>query len=219
MSQYYRGAMTFWFKPDEYMYTRGSSRQHCYWTVQWVLFIPVPVYECVWLENPLNDNEPLDVTVHKVLAYDDYTTADQIILRGGGAAEHEVLTLTYNATDPNIPLNWSKRSISLSNDDVAGQSLCAASVHPGSQQTIHRGGWLVEDRPATEYEIQYVLTRVTELKLRASYPVMAIRSVCSVNPEPPTGCPGYVDSTEPIPLGYVGGYFDEIRITKPLPAI
>jgi hypothetical protein len=218
MSQYYRGEISFWFKPDENMYTLGSARRHCYWTVVWVLFIPVPVEQCVWLQNPLNDVEPLNVTVHDVLAYDDYTTADQIVLRGGGSTDYEVLTLTYNPTidHKRIPLEWQKRVISLSNDDSAGNSLCVKEDHPESGKALLRGCWLVEDRAATEYEIQYVLNKVTELKLRASYPVLAIRKVCSVNPEPATGCPSYVDSTEKIPLGYVGGYFDEIKITKPL---
>jgi hypothetical protein len=40
--------------------------------------------------------------------------------------------------------------------------------------------------------------------------------VCSVSPEPPTGCPSFVDSTAPIPLGCAGGCFDEIKISKPL---
>jgi len=219
LSYYYRGEFSFWFKPDEALFRSGvTTRVHCYWTVTWILFIPVPVEKCVVLPVQLSDYEPLDVTVHQVHAYDDYTTADQIVLRGGGTQDFEVLTLTYNppSSEKRIPLEWRKGVISLSNDDTAGNSLCREEVHPGSGKTELRGCWLVEDREATEYEIQYVLNKVTELKLRASYPVLAITKVCSVSPEPAAGCPSYVDSTEPIPLGYVGGYFDEIKITKPL---
>lgn len=215
-SDYYRGELSFWFKPDEALYRSGiATRRHCYWTVIWVLFIPIPVENCVWLQIPLSDVEKLDVNAHKVIALDDYTTADQVVLRGGGANDYEVLTLTYNPKDVQIPLEWSKRVISLSNDDTAGSSLCVKQVQAGSQKEVLRGCWLVEDRVATEYEIQYVLSNVKELKLRASYPVMAITKVCSVNPEPATGCPDFVDSTDPIPMGYVGGYFDEIKIAKP----
>jgi hypothetical protein len=219
MSQYYRGEMSFWFKPDEALHRSGiTTRVHCYWTVIWVLFVPIPVEQCVVLPVPLASDERLDVKVHSVEAYDDYTTADQVVLRGGGVNDHEVLTLTYNPPRESkvIPLEWQKRTISLSNDDIAGASLCVKEPHAPSGKTLLRGCWLVEDREATEYEIQYVLNKVTELKLRASYPVLAVTKVCSVNPEPATGCPGYVDSTAPIPLGYVGGYFDEIKITKPL---
>lgn len=219
MTQYYRGEMSFWFKPDEALFRSGvTTREHCYWDVIWVLFIPIPVERCVILQVPLSDTEKLDVSVHSVEAYDDYTTADLIVLRGGGVNDYEVLTLTYNppTADKLIPLEWRKRVVSLSNDDVAGEPLCKEETHPVSGKKQLRGCWLVEDRAATEYEIQYVLNKVTELKLRASYPVLAVVKVCSVNPEPPTGCPSYVDSTAPIPLGYVGGYFDEIKITKPL---
>jgi hypothetical protein len=219
MSQYYRGEISFWFKPDEELLRSGiTTRRHCYVRVIWILFIPIPIEECVTLQVPLSDREKLNVQVHDVLTYDDYTTADQLVLRGGGSTSFEVLTLTYNPINEHkrIPLEWSKRVVSLSNDDSAGQSLCVSEQHPASGKTLLRGCWLVEDRAATEYEIQYVLSKVTELKLRASYPVLAITKVCSVNPEPEAGCPSYVDSTDKIPLGYVGGYFDEIKITKPL---
>ena len=210
-SKYYRGEMSFWFKPDETMITRGAASQHCYWTVEWVLFVPVPVYRCVSLQNPLNEDEPLSVQTHTVFVYDDYTTADQLVMRGGGTQDFEVLTLTYNPKQIIIPLQWGKHVVPLSNFDSADQLLC-------DYPTDTKGCWLVEDRLATEYEIQYVLTDVRQLNLRASYPVKAVRKVCSVYPEPPTGCPGYVDSNEPIPLGYVGGYFDEIKFTMPLAA-
>lgn len=219
MSQYYRGEMSFWFKPDEALLRSGiADRVHCYWDVVWILFVPIPVERCQVLQVPLADFEKLDVNVHRVEAFDEYTTADQIVLRGGGVEDYEVLTLTYNPTsdEKRVPLDWRKHLISLSNDDVAGKTLCKEETHSSSGAKQVRGCWLIEDRAATEYEIQYVLSKVTELKLRASYPVLAVVKVCSVNPEPPTGCPSYVDSTEPIPLGYVGGYFDEIKVTKPL---
>lgn len=152
MTQYYRGEMSFWFKPDETLFRSGvTTREHCDWDVIWVLFIPIPVERRVILQVPLSDNEKLAVNVHSVEAYDDYTTADLIVLRGGGVNDYEVLTLTYNppTADKLIPLEWRKRVVSLSNDDVAGESLCKEETHPVSGKKHLRGCWLVEDRAAS----------------------------------------------------------------------
>jgi hypothetical protein len=207
-SDYYRGELTFWLKPYEAMYFYGTrTYRHCYWELVWWV-PPIWDYKCVWLLREIRDEEPIGLT-DRVQAWDEYTSADQVVLRGGGALPHEVLTLTYNPKDPTIALQWQKRTISLSNDDIAGKSLCDASL---------RGCWLVEDRPATEYEIQYVLSDVTELRMRASYPVLAIRKICLDDPPPapPAPCANSVDAPDPIPLGYVGSYLDEIKVTKPM---
>ena len=105
---------------------------------------------------------------------------------------------------------WQKLVLSLSNDDSAGVLLCS--------EQDPRGCWQVEDRIATEGEIQYVLGDLKEFRIRASYPVYATLQVCDVDPLPAgtEECPKYVDSPSPIPLGFVGGYFDEIRLTKPV---
>jgi len=58
---------------------------------------------------------------------------------------------------------------------------------------------------------------VKELRLRGSYPVHATQ-FCSVDEATlPAGtrCPSHVDYPTPVPLGFVGGYFDEIKITQP----
>ena len=206
-SDWYRGELSYWYKPDEKMYTQGASRTYCYIDIEWVLFIPVPVTRCYTLKDPRNAIEDVLPTTHKVLVQDGYTTADQIVLRGGGTNANEVLTMTYNQKDDEIPLKWNKIVVRFSNEDAAGALLCDV---PKST----RGCWMVEDRLATEYEIQYVLKNVTQLRIRGSYPGMGVLRVCSVDPEPATGCPSYVDTTKPVFLGYVGGFFDEIKVTK-----
>ncbi|HEX5640443.1 MAG TPA: thiol-activated cytolysin family protein [Burkholderiaceae bacterium] len=206
-SDYYRGELSFWFKPDENMYTDGAAQLHCYYRTIWILFVPIQQKVCYWFENPLKGVEELGPTTHKVLVEDGYTTADHIVMRGGGLLANEVLTLTYNPKEQELPMRWSRHAVKLSNVDSAGKLLCTA--------TDTKGCWLVEDRIATEVEIQYVLKRVTDLRIRASYPVLGVRRVCTIEPAPGAACPSYVDASEPIHLGYAGGYFDEIKVTKP----
>lgn len=207
-SDYYRGELSFWFKPDENMYTDGAMQLHCYYRVRWILFIPIVEKVCYWLENPLKGTEELGPSSHKILVQDGYTTADHIVLRGGGSLGNEVLTLTYNPKEDELPMRWTRHAVKLSNVDSAGQMLCKPPEDT-------KGCWMVEDRVATEVEIQYVLKRVTDLRLRASYAVMGVRRVCTIEPAPGATCPSYVDASEPIHLGYAGGYFDEIKVTKP----
>jgi hypothetical protein len=100
--------------------------------------------------------------------------------------------------------------LSLSNDDSAGRSLCVET-----DADYPRGCWLVEDRLATESEIQYVLANIQSFRIRASYPVYR-SEVCNLSPLPDgTPCPAYTQ-TALFPLGFVGGYFDEIKVTKPV---
>ncbi|MGZ8272701.1 MAG: thiol-activated cytolysin family protein [Burkholderiaceae bacterium] len=207
-SDYYRGELSFWLRPYDAMSFLGvRTYRHCYLALIWPI-PPIFDYRCVTLAQTIADDEPVGVN-DRVMAWDEYTTADQIVLRGGGSEPYEVLTLTYNPKDPAIALQWQKRSVSLSNDDLAGKSLCDAQL---------KGCWLVEDRPATEHEIQYVLSNVTELRVRASYPVLRTVKVCTDVPAPipPSPCVKSVDSSEKIPLGYVGSYLDEIKVTKPM---
>lgn len=210
MRPYYRGELSFWYKPDEQMHGQAaSSTQYC-WT-HWILYFP-PIWEtrCATLQTAIPADVPLKPT-DQVYIYDDQTTADQIVLRGGGTdAAGTLLTLTYNPkqTERRMSHGWQKLVLSLSNDDSAGARLCA--------DDDPRGCWMVEDRIATEGEIQYVLGDLKEFRIRASYPVYATLPVCSVDPLPAgTPCPSYVDSASPIPLGFVGGYFDEIKLTRP----
>jgi hypothetical protein len=219
MTDFYRGEMTFWYRPDEFMYTDGTPVRRCYTTIIWILFIPIPVETCYWLPSPLRGSEQLTIGEHTVLAHDDSTTADQIVLRGGSQTnDYERLTLTYNPVDPTLPLEWQRHAISLSNDDAAGHSLCVAKdvKDPATgavKKTEYYGCWVIEDRPATEYEIQYVLSYVSQLKLRASNAVHAMRDVCTQDDV--ANCTTY--TPKEVLLGYVGGYFDEIKITKPQP--
>jgi hypothetical protein len=205
---FYRGELSFWYKPGEQLTNQAAGTvRHC-WTV-WYLFVPVT--RCVDLPAAL----PATMTLKpsdQIYVYDSLTTADQIVMRGGGTdALGTILTLTYNPKedDRRMTQSWQKLVLSLSNDDNAGRRLCADSDP--------RGCWLIEERIATEEEIQYVLGSVKELRVRASYPVYATQ-FCSVDEATlPAGtlCPSYVDYPSPVPLGFVGGYFDEIKITKP----
>ncbi len=215
LNAYYRGELSFWHRPDDTLYWDGSPRRLCYIDIIWVLFIPVPVERCYWLPSPFAGAQPLEVEKHTVFAYDDSTTADQIVLRGGSQAnEYERLTLTYNPKNAVLPLEWKKYVVSLSNDDSAGNSLCEAReirdpVTNELKRIAYYGCWLVEDRPATEFEIQYVLGYVTELKLRASNSVHETREVCTDD-----ACT--TKETRDVLIGYVGTYFDEIKLTKPM---
>ncbi|TXC66995.1 hypothetical protein FSC37_18190 [Piscinibacter aquaticus] len=178
MRPYYRGELSFWYKPDEQMHGQAaSSTQYC-WT-HWILYFP-PIWEtrCATLQTAIPADVPLKPT-DRVYIYDDQTTADQIVLRGGGTdAAGTLLTLTYNPkqTERRMSHGWQKLVLSLSNDDSAGARLCA--------DDDPRGCWMVEDRIATEGEIQYVLGDLKEFRIRASYPVYATLPVCSVDPLP-----------------------------------
>lgn len=212
MSTYYRGELSFWYKPGERLVNQSlGTTTHC-WTV-WYLFIPVT--RCATLPAAL----PAIVTLKasdKVFIYDELTTADQIVLRGGGTdAGGNILTLTYNPKEDRRQMtqSWQKLVLTLSNHDSAGQPLCRET-----DTDYPRGCWLVEERLATEDEIQHVLGNIQHFRIRASYPVYMTQT-CSVPEDTlPAGtvCPSYVDLPEPVPLGFVGGYFDEIKMTKPV---
>lgn len=209
-SDFYRGELSFWFKPDENVHLKGEAPSYCYW-----VFWPF-VQRCVDLPQPIK-TQPLRET-DRVLAYDQVTTFDQLVLRGGGdpGSDYAVLTLTYNPKPPAagalpvLPTGWSKRAFALTNHDTDGNSLCDAEAAGPL-----RGCWLVEDRTATEEEIKYALANVRELRIRASYPVTGTRQICR---EGVTPCEP-VDSPDPIPFGYIGGYFDEVKLTKGSPGL
>jgi hypothetical protein len=138
-----------------------------------------------------------------VRAFDDVTTFDQVVLRGG-TPPFGVLTITYNPKDVDIGLNWKRQSIPLSNDSKFN-SQCDRS------DMAKRGCWLIEDRIASEEEIKFVLAKITDFRFRASYPLQ--RRMCAdgsaYNPAAP--CAGEAIY---IPYGYVGGFFDEVRLSK-----
>ena len=212
MSSYYRGELSFWYKPGEKLVNQSlGSTTHC-WTV-WYLFIPIT--RCTTLPAALPANVTLKAS-DKVYIYDELTTTDQLVLRGGGTdAAGNMLTLTYNpkADRRQMTQSWQKLVLTLSNHDGAGQPLCRET-----DPDFPRGCWLVEERLATEDEIQHVLGNIQHFRIRASYPVY-LTQTCSVPEDTlPAGtvCPSYVDLGEPVPLGFVGGYFDEIKMTKPV---
>lgn len=211
-SSYYRGELSFWYKPGEKLINQSlGTTTHC-WTV-WYLFIPIT--RCANLPAALPANVTLKAS-DEVYVYDELTTADQIVLRGGGTdADGSMLTLTYNPKEAGRKMaqSWQKLVLTLSNHDSAGQPLCKEG-----DPDFPRGCWLVEDRLATESEIQHVLGNLQHFRIRASYPVYMTQA-CSVAEDTlPAGelCPSYVDLPDPVPLGFVGGYFDEIKMTKPV---
>ena len=204
-SSFYRGELSFWYKPDATLYgeAMGTTQQcwrHYYW-----YFPPLWEIRCADLPAPVPANLAL-TPEHKVFVYDAQTTADQIVMRGGGdAASGTLLTITYNPkeTQRQMSQGWQKLTLSLTNHDNAGQPLCTPADPWGC--------WMVEDRMATEDEIKLVLTNLVSLRLRASYPVYA--KGCSV--PVPSGQSCAAASVVDVPLGFVGGYFDEIKIAKP----
>lgn len=204
-SDFYRGELSFWYKPAEVMKGQQLGTTRYCWT-HWILYFP-PIWETRCANLPV----PLEATVRlqpsdEVYVYDSQTSTDQIVLRGGGSdADGTNLTLTYNPKEGQrrMSQSWQKLVLDLRNDDNAGALLC--------ERSNPRGCWLVEDRIATEAEIRYVLNDIKEFRIRASYPVYR---TCEADPVPPGAvCPR--PFPEPVPLGFVGGYFDEIKVTKP----
>ncbi|MBI5716523.1 MAG: thiol-activated cytolysin family protein [Burkholderiales bacterium] len=205
-TDFYKGELSFWFKPDESvrMKRAATNPRHCFWVI-WPF-----VQQCVTLPLPI-DTQPLQETDH-VLAYDQITTFDQVVLRGGGSPDSDVavLTLTYNPKETELGKDWRRHAIALTNDDKSGNSTCAR------QGTQWRGCWLVEDAVASEEQIRYVLANLRELRIRASYPVTGTRKIC--RDPAPAPCVE-IDSPDPIPFGYIGGYFDEVQLSKRSPGL
>lgn len=188
-SDFYRGELTFWFKPEENLINR---------TIGTYCFRPIPFLPPICWPGLVLTQVPLD-SDFKVTTDDQVTTFDQVVMRGG-TPPFAVLTLTYNPKDTQIPREWRKHVFALTNDRV--RSTC----DPTSST---RGCWMVEDKIATEEQIRYVLTNVTDLRIRASYPVQ--RHLCTDQPPPadPANCTAWVDA----PFGYVGGYIDEVKLS------
>lgn len=186
-SDFYKGELTFWFKPEENVLNKVMGR-YC---VR-VLFV-----NYCW-DGLVQQSEPLteDFTV---TADDAVTTFDQVVMRGG-TEPFAVLTLTYNPKDVSFPREWKKHAFALTNDRT--KSACDPTVST-------RGCWMVEDRVASEEQIRYVLAKVTDLRIRASYPVQ--RRLCADQPPPAdlSTCSNWVSA----PYGYVGGYFDEVKMS------
>lgn len=209
LGAYYGGELSFWYKPAEVMSVeQQGTTEHC-WT-HWIWYFP-PIWEtlCETLPVPISGTIALQPS-DDVYVYDEQTTADQIILRGGGAeGSGTLLMLTYNPRTEQRQMSqgWQKLVLSLSNTDSAGGLLCPVADPQGC--------WLAEDRIATEEEIQYVLDSLQDFRIRASYPVYR-NEVCEVPVESGAACPSYLPLAQPIPLGFVGGYFDEIKLTKPV---
>ena len=188
---FYRGELTFWFKPDEYIRSEDTGR-YCYYPFPFMPWYEVCVDELVEQQMPLDED-------YLVFAYDDVTTFDQVVLRGG-TEPYAVLTLTYNPAEVDVPREWRKHTVALTNDLVSGA--CDPSIST-------QGCWLVEDRVATEEEIRFVLENVTDMRLRASYPVH--RTLCAEE-LPPGADPASCEEWVQVPFGYVGGYFDEVKL-------
>jgi len=190
-SDFYKGEVSFWYKPDEQVYSRDTG-QFC-WKF---LFAPI----C--FPTLVQGSEPVDPAKFKVLAYDNVTTFDQMVLRGGDEP-FAVLTLTYNPKERDVALAWKRHAIPLSND-AAFNSQCDRS------DPAHGGCWLIENEVASEEQIKYVLAHVTDFRIRASYPLH--RLLCADDPPPAPGAP--CATLDYAPYGYVGGYFDEVKLNK-----
>jgi hypothetical protein len=195
-SDFYKGELTFWYRPDETIYSQNTGT-YC----SWVYWLGIPIfYYCS--DTVVQTQQALD-SKYQVLAYDDVTTFDQVVLRGG-VEPNAILTLTYNPKQSSVGMGWGRHELSLTNDSTVN-SQCDAS------DPEKRGCWLTEDQIATEEQIKYVLANVTDFRIRASYPVQ--RKLCAdvgADPEAVLGC---TDVTF-VPFGYVGGYFDEVMLNK-----
>ena len=188
-SDFYRGELTFWFKPEENLINR-SAGTYCY--------RPIPFLPPICWPGLVVTSVPLD-SDFKVTTDDQVTTFDQVVLRGG-TPPFAVLTLTYNPKDVQVPREWKKHVFALTNDKT--RSACDPTVSS-------RGCWMVEDEVASEEQIRYVLSNVTDLRIRASYPVQ--RRLCADQPLPAdlANCVAWLDA----PYGYVGGYIDEVKLS------
>lgn len=191
-SDFYRGELSFWYKPDENV-TSQNTGQYCYWILG--------IFR-ICSSTLVQASEPVVAGKFKVLAYDNVTTFDQVVLRGGDEP-FAVLTLTYNPKASDLDLAWKRHAIPLTNDATLN-SQCDRS------DPALRGCWLVEDQVASEEQMKYVLARVTDFRIRASYPLH--RLLCADDPVPldVTQCV----SKDFVPYGYVGGYFDEVKLNK-----
>jgi hypothetical protein len=182
-SDFYRGELTFWFKPEENLVNKNVG-EFCYFLFCWPTIVESSI--------PLNAD-------FKITTDDVVTTFDQVVLRGG-TPPFAVLTLTFNPMDTQVPQEWRKHAFPLTNDPL--KSTCDRATPP------YRGCWLVENEVASEEQIRYVLANVTDLRIRASYPVQ--RRLCKDPAGPYTpDCVDWVDA----PYGYVGGYIDEIKLS------
>ena len=189
-SDFYRGELTFWYKPEENLINK-SVGTYCY---KPAFFLP-PICWTSLVETSVALSGDFNVKTD-----DAVTTFDQIVLRGG-TPPFAVLTLTYNPKAADVPREWKKHSFALTND--LGRSACDATVSS-------RGCWMVEEKIATEEQIRYVLANVTDLRIRASYPVT--RRLCTLPTPGPADLPGCTDWVD-APYGYVGGYFDEVKLS------
>ena len=191
-TEFYKGELSFWYRPDEFVYNLTIG-DYC---VNFGLFK-------ICHKGLVQANERVGADRFRVRAFDDVTTFDQVVLRGG-TPPYGVLTITYNPKQADIGLNWRRHSVPLTNDS-AFNSQCDRT-DPG-----RRGCWLVEDRVASEDEIKYVLAKVTDFRLRASYPLQ--RRMCADGAvfDPAAPCTG---EAVYVPYGYVAGYFDEVRLGK-----
>ena len=190
-SDFYKGELSFWYKPDERVYNRTVG--------EWCVVI-LGIRFC---RPAVVEPEPVLADRFRVRAYDDVTTFDQVVVRGG-TPPFGVLTMTYNPKVVDIGLDWKRHSIPLTND-TKFNSQC----DPADPQ--RRGCWLVEDRVATEEEIKFVLGKITDFRFRASYPLQRRMCASGAAYDPAAPCAG-----DPVyvPYGYVGGFFDEVRLSK-----
>lgn len=195
-NDFYRGELTFWYKPDDVIHS-ATAGTFCY--DRWILWPFVKTTVCV--PNLVQTNQALAAD-DKVYTYDNVTSFDQVVLRGG-TPPYSVLTLAYNPKKNEIDPGWSRQEISLTNDNAVNSECDPADPSK-------KGCWLVEDEIATEDEIKYVLANILDFRIRASYPVQ--RSICLDDPPPAPGA-ACIDRVL-APFGYVGGYFDEVKLNK-----
>ncbi|HEU4733786.1 MAG TPA: thiol-activated cytolysin family protein [Kofleriaceae bacterium] len=189
-ADFYKGELSFWYKPDENVYNETPG-EYCPW---W--------WFCT--DTLVQTKEPVVADYFRVITQDEVTTFDQVVLRGG-VEPTAVLTLTYNPKQVAVPLAWQRHSIPLTNDG-AFNSQCDRA------DPARSGCWLIEDEIASEEEIKFVLSNVKDLRIRASYPVQ--RLLCEDVPVPTdlALCQNWAPHWAS--YGYVGGYFDEVKLSK-----
>ncbi|MBL8341163.1 MAG: hypothetical protein JNL30_06800, partial [Rubrivivax sp.] len=191
-SDFYKGELSFWFKPDERFYTQNLG----------TVCVPFFLFGQICLPGLVADDDPVVGGDFRVRVVDDVTTFDQVVLRGGDPP-FAVLTLTYNPKDNDVPLSWKRHGIPLTNDALLN-STCDRN------DPVRRGCWLIEDQVAGEEQIKYVLAKVTDFRIRASYPLQRKVCVDSPAPVPPAVCA----TRDFVPFGYVGGFVDEVKLNK-----
>jgi hypothetical protein len=166
---FYRGELSFWFKPDRDIHNVPMSvtTRVCTFRFLGICFawsdvgqVVVPAVETLR-------------TADVVQVRDEATSFDQVVLRGG-EPPYSITTLTYQPLEEHLPPGWSRHAIGLTNDPAANSDCGAQAGAP------YHGCWLNEGQLATEEDLKYVLANVQDFRIRVSYPVYrALAGYCA----------------------------------------